>query len=237
MRYCSLLQVFLILSFSNQMQAQNRSSAQFAFGQDSLIKFLNSNIQYPPQTLEQFIEGTVEVSFAVDTAGQISNYEVIAGLGEACNVEVIRAIHLTSGDWMPAIIDNQLVQSTTKQKVRFLITDDPNTEIDMSIPTILAFIMTVDPSVPQNEDGTIDHAKVFFDQAKAHYDSKEYYQAVKMFTKCLRQNKEHTLALYYRALAYEKTNKPDKACSDMERCAQLGHKNAQLYLENNCNSK
>ena len=63
-------------------------------GDDAMLAFLQDNLNYPKQALEQKIEGVVEVAFDVDSRGRVFNARVIQSLGFGCDEEVLRLVEL-----------------------------------------------------------------------------------------------------------------------------------------------
>lgn len=63
-------------------------------GNDALRKFIQTNLKYPKEALEQKIEGVVKASYDVDGLGRIRNVKIVEGLGYGCDEEVIRLIEM-----------------------------------------------------------------------------------------------------------------------------------------------
>jgi len=81
------------------------------------IRFLNSNLVYPPKAVRKNIQGTVLVQFIVDKTGAISDIEALSGpdlLREAA-VNVIKL----SPNWKPAFQNGKKVKSYKKQPITF----------------------------------------------------------------------------------------------------------------------
>lgn len=64
------------------------------------ISFLSRNIIYPQQATEKGIEGTVYISFIVDSAGNIFNAKILRGIGGGCDEEALRVLNLMPR-WIP----------------------------------------------------------------------------------------------------------------------------------------
>ncbi|KUG06277.1 energy transducer TonB [Solirubrum puertoriconensis] len=65
---------------------------EFEGGQAALVKYLQRNLRYPSQALGSQVEGKVFVAFTVNTAGDITDVEVIKGLGYGTDEEAARVI-------------------------------------------------------------------------------------------------------------------------------------------------
>lgn len=57
-------------------------------------KFIQTNLKYPKEALEQKIEGEVKASYDVDGLGRIRNIKIVEGLGYGCDEEVIRLVEM-----------------------------------------------------------------------------------------------------------------------------------------------
>ena len=56
--------------------------------------FIREHLKYPPQALEQGIEGTVSLKYTIDHNGVVIDTHVIASLGYGCDEEAIRLARL-----------------------------------------------------------------------------------------------------------------------------------------------
>lgn len=82
----------------DKMGYYNRTEVLPAYkgGPDALANYINNNIEYPQDAIDNNIEGTVSVQFGVDETGNISNVKTIGnkvgyGLEEAA-VKVVSAM-------------------------------------------------------------------------------------------------------------------------------------------------
>lgn len=66
----------------------------FPGGKDAYLQFIKDNIIYPPQAIENKIEGHVHVRYTVNNIGQIEEVEISKGIGYGCDEEAIRVIRL-----------------------------------------------------------------------------------------------------------------------------------------------
>ncbi len=69
-------------------------------GQKSLFLFIYNNLIYPEYSLENCLQGTVQVSFKLNKQGRIWQSEVIKGFGTDLDAEALRVVRLTSGKWI-----------------------------------------------------------------------------------------------------------------------------------------
>jgi TonB family protein len=71
-----------------------------------LEDFVIRNTVYPPYSLQNCIEGTVKVSFKLDSKGAVFYSAVISGIGTDLDDEALRLIRMSSGKWeVPAGYD------------------------------------------------------------------------------------------------------------------------------------
>jgi TonB family protein len=65
---------------------------QYPGGEEKRLKFLAENIQYPVAASESGIQGTVYVSFVVNTNGKLVDVKILRGIGGGCDEEALRVI-------------------------------------------------------------------------------------------------------------------------------------------------
>ena len=68
---------------------------------DSFIKYVQQNIKYPENALENGVEGKVTVNFVVDANGKIRNAKVVNGVDDELNAEALRVVE-SAPAWTPA---------------------------------------------------------------------------------------------------------------------------------------
>jgi TonB family protein len=91
----------------------------FLGGDGAWFRYLNLNLKYPREALDNRIQGTVVVQFIVDKEGKISNVQAVSGpeIG-GLREEAVRVIK-KSGRWTPAIQHGRQVNSYKKQPIVF----------------------------------------------------------------------------------------------------------------------
>ncbi len=72
----------------------------FPGGGAKFNEFISQNLKYPKKALRANVEGKVIVSFIVEVNGNLSNLEVVKGIGYDCDEEALRVL-LTTPDWIP----------------------------------------------------------------------------------------------------------------------------------------
>lgn len=83
-------------------------SPEFYKGDEELPNFILENIEYPNVAKLQNIEGTVQLSFIVETNGFVSNVKSTRGVNGGCTEEAIRVALLTK--WKPAVKNGKHVR-------------------------------------------------------------------------------------------------------------------------------
>lgn len=95
--------------------------AKFPGGVPAWARFLNKNLQYPEQAIENGIGGTVIVQFVVDLEGNVSDVEAISGPETGgLREEAVRVIR-KSGKWLPAVQNGRHVKAYRRQPVTFQV--------------------------------------------------------------------------------------------------------------------
>jgi TonB family protein len=83
----------------------------FPGGQSSLENYINNNIEYPQEAIDNNAEGTVRVQFSIDENGKVSNAKALDtnlgyGLGEAA-VKVVSQMP----KWTPGMVKGKKVKA------------------------------------------------------------------------------------------------------------------------------
>lgn len=90
----------------------------FADG-SNMGRYIAANLQFPPEAKEREVQGTVRLSFVVETDGSVSNITVVNSVGGGCDNEAVRLIQGTI--WIPAEKNNKYVRSMGMQDITFSI--------------------------------------------------------------------------------------------------------------------
>ena len=72
----------------------------FPGGTEEFYAFVSKNLKYPRKALKANVEGKVVVRFVVAEDGDVSQVEVLKGIGYDCDEEAIRVLQ-SSPDWIP----------------------------------------------------------------------------------------------------------------------------------------
>jgi TonB family protein len=87
-------------------------------GLEAWSRHLSENLTYPTSARMKGIQGTVLVSFIVNTDGTIEGIELVQGIGGGCDEEAIRIIKNSPG-WTPGMIKGKAVRTRMKIPLRF----------------------------------------------------------------------------------------------------------------------
>lgn len=99
-------------------QLEDVAKPYFADG-GNMGKYIAENLEFPPSAKEREIQGTVRLSFVVETDGSVSNIVVINSVGGGCDNEAIRLLQETV--WIPAEKNGKYVRSNNMQDITFTI--------------------------------------------------------------------------------------------------------------------
>ncbi len=87
-------------------------------GLEAWSRHLSENLTYPTSARMKGIQGTVLVSFIVNTDGTIEGIELVQGIGGGCDEEAIHIIKI-SPRWSPGMIRGKAVRTRMKIPIRF----------------------------------------------------------------------------------------------------------------------
>lgn len=90
----------------------------FPGGMSALGNFLQNNLQYPSRAREYGVKGTVWVTFLVDKKGNVSNIQVVRGIGMGCDKEAMRVVRIMP-KWIPGKQRGRPVDVLYKLPIKF----------------------------------------------------------------------------------------------------------------------
>lgn len=91
--------------------------SEYPGGAAAWQRYLNRNLRYPQEAIDNEVQGAVVVQFIVDKEGNVSDVEAISGPQELRS-EAVRVIK-KSGKWTPAVQNGRQVKSYKKQPIVF----------------------------------------------------------------------------------------------------------------------
>ncbi|HMQ59412.1 MAG TPA: energy transducer TonB [Flavilitoribacter sp.] len=65
---------------------------EYPGGAGAMRQFIRQNLKYPPEALQNKVEGTVYLTYDIDYKGKVADAKVIAGLGSGCDEEAVRLV-------------------------------------------------------------------------------------------------------------------------------------------------
>ncbi|HEY8511189.1 MAG TPA: energy transducer TonB [Cyclobacteriaceae bacterium] len=100
------------------------SNPEFPGGEEKLLEFMNEKLRYPKAAMKKGIEGTVYVSFVVESDGSIlkENIEIEESVHPLLDAEVIRFVK-EMPNWTPAKINGRAVRCRTSLPVMFTMSE------------------------------------------------------------------------------------------------------------------
>ncbi|RZJ38294.1 MAG: energy transducer TonB [Chryseobacterium sp.] len=94
---------------------------EYPGGKQAIQKFIDDNTEYPQNAMDDDIEGTVRVSFAIDEAGNVTKAKVTGvKAGHGLDEEALRVVK-KMGKWKPGKINGKNVKVRLSLPVTFLI--------------------------------------------------------------------------------------------------------------------
>lgn len=103
----------------NQTFTKVEIESEYPGGAAAWLRFLNKNLRFPEDAINNEIQGTIVVQFIVDRDGNVSDVETVSGPETGgLRQEAIRVIK-QSGKWKPAIQNGRQVKSYKKQPIVF----------------------------------------------------------------------------------------------------------------------
>ncbi|NCC73397.1 MAG: energy transducer TonB [Sphingobacteriia bacterium] len=96
------------------------SMPEFPGGDAARMKFLQENIKYPQLARESGIQGTVYVTFVVETNGGVTDVRVLRGIGGGCDEEAVRVIQ-SMPKWIPGKQRGKPVRVQFNMPIRFTL--------------------------------------------------------------------------------------------------------------------
>lgn len=95
---------------------------EFPGGDHARMKYLHENINYPEEARQKGIEGTVYITFIVETDGKITEVKLLRGIGGGCDEEAVRVIE-NMPNWKPGEIRGEVSRIPFNMPIRFSLDD------------------------------------------------------------------------------------------------------------------
>ena len=127
--FCQNDSTFSFKCFQDSIFISYDSLATFPGGDDAMITYINENIKYPQEAINNLLEDKVYAKVCITETGKIGNVEIVKGEYEILNKEAIRVLSQMPY-WNPArsqgrntccsytIPVNYKIDRITKRKIR-----------------------------------------------------------------------------------------------------------------------
>lgn len=96
-------------------------------GQDAMIAFMLKNIRYPEEAKKAGAQGTVFITFAVETDGSLRSVKILRGFRNDCDKEALRVVKLMP-NWNPAMMKGKPVKANITLPVKFALGEGKSEE-------------------------------------------------------------------------------------------------------------
>lgn len=96
----------------------NHVSPEFPGGKNKMFEFVQSNLVYPEEAINNNIEGTVVIQFAIGKDGKLSNEKVIKGIGYGCDEAALNVIK-SMPDWKAGELNGEKSKLELSIPVKF----------------------------------------------------------------------------------------------------------------------
>lgn len=93
---------------------------EFPNGDDARLKYLIDNVRYPSKDRDLGYQGTVFVTFIIEVDGTITNIEILRGISEGLDNEVIRVVS-SMPNWIPGTKNGKKIRVRFNMPLRFVI--------------------------------------------------------------------------------------------------------------------
>ncbi len=95
-------------------------SPEFVGGQSALMKYLQSNLTYPDQARTDSVQGTVFVTFVVETDGIINDVKILRGVSKELDEVSLRVVRAMP-NWQPGYQEGEPVRVQYALPIRFVL--------------------------------------------------------------------------------------------------------------------
>ncbi|MDA3906018.1 MAG: M56 family metallopeptidase [Bacteroidales bacterium] len=93
---------------------------EYIGGTETMYEFIGNNIKYPDEAKKEGTQGRVFVTFIVEKDGQISNVEILRGIGGGCDEEAMRVIK-NMPNWTPGLQRGEPVRVQYRLPIKFAL--------------------------------------------------------------------------------------------------------------------
>lgn len=108
----------MLLGFNPYPEPTQFESAFFPGGTVAMNAYFQQHLEYPLIAREQYIEGSVTVTFIVEKDGSITAAKVLDGISLECD-EAAVAVVANMPKWTPALFHGDIVRSKNAVRLVF----------------------------------------------------------------------------------------------------------------------
>ena len=94
--------------------------ASFPGGEKALTAYINKNLKYPQTSINNGIEGVVQVKFTVKTDGALDKFSIVRLVDPDLEAEALRLVKGMPA-WTPATVSGNPVESESTVQVTFTL--------------------------------------------------------------------------------------------------------------------
>ncbi len=91
---------------------------EFPGSQKELVRYISTNLKYPPAAKQNNVQGKVFVAFIVEKDGSLTDIKVRQGIGSGCDEEALRLLK-NSPKWKPGLVKGTAVRTYTQLPITF----------------------------------------------------------------------------------------------------------------------
>ncbi|MDE7408817.1 MAG: energy transducer TonB [Muribaculaceae bacterium] len=119
-----ILSIFASLAIAGTAMAQTAKSdtipASFPGGEKAMTAYIQKNLKYPQPSINNGIEGVVNVKFIVKTDGALDKLSIVRLVDPDLEAEAIRLVKGMPA-WKPATVEGKPVDSESNLEVVFTL--------------------------------------------------------------------------------------------------------------------
>ncbi|MES2629402.1 MAG: TonB family protein [Bacteroidota bacterium] len=193
------------------------SIPRYKHGEEQLASVVSRNIRYPKFDRNTGRQGTVLVSFVIDTMGKLSDFKVIKGVGVGCGIAAVEALETTSQNWIPAYLAGKKVAYRMNYPVRFTVRP-PYERQNLSEADSLDLVK-------------IYTAEYYFRKGVKSFENNRMEESRDYFAKAIEFNPKDSESLYNRGIINRALGHDAEACVDFKLAGKLGDSKAREEYE------
>ena len=119
-----ILSIFASLAIAGTVMAQTAKAdtipASFPGGEKAMAEYIQKNLKYPQPSINNGIEGVVNVKFMVKTDGALDKLSIVRLVDPDLEAEAVRLVKGMPA-WKPATVDGTPVDSESNVEVVFTL--------------------------------------------------------------------------------------------------------------------